>query len=158
MSVPADIEQLARICQRRNLKIAVAESLTSGLLASTIGRGTNAKDWFCGGIVAYRTAVKESLLGVPHGLDPCSAACARQLARGARDVLHADISVATTGVGGPDPEDGHDPGTVYLGWATAHGDEALLLSLDGPPQAVLDRTVRESVTLLIELASRAPER
>ncbi|WP_127473025.1 CinA family protein [Microbacterium sulfonylureivorans] len=150
-----DVERLARLCRARDVSVAVAESLTSGLLASAVGSGPEAGDWFCGGVVAYRTEVKVSLLGVARGVDPCSEACARQLARGARALLHADISVATTGVGGPDPEGGHEPGTVYLGWATADDDGALFLNLTGPPERVLARAVDESLVLLGDLAGRA---
>jgi nicotinamide-nucleotide amidase len=115
------IAHLSRLAQERGLTIAVAESLTSGLLASEVGKGENAGDWFSGGVVAYRMPVKVEVLGVPKALDPCSPECAQALAEGVRTLLRSDIAVATTGVGGPDPEDGHLPGTVYLGWASAQG-------------------------------------
>ncbi|MFE5409505.1 CinA family protein [Microbacterium sp. NPDC056569] len=145
------LERAARLAQEHGLKIGVAESLTSGLLAATVGKGENAKDWFCGGIVAYRMEVKADLLGVPVDQDPCSPECARQLARGARELLGTDITVSTTGVGGPDPEDGHEPGTVHLGWATADADGSHLLNLDGGPEEVLRQAVDASLTLLAEI-------
>jgi len=145
-----DAEDLARACTQRGLSLAVAESLTSGMLASAVGSGPDAQDWFCGGIVAYRTEVKERLLGLPAGVDPCSAICARQLAIGARGLLGADIAVSTTGVGGPEPEGGHAPGTVFLGWATAAAAGSRLLTLTGEPEAVLDQTVDAALALLLE--------
>ena len=140
------------------VRIAVAESLTSGLLCAEVGKGDDASAWFAGGVVAYLMDVKESVLGVEPGIDPCSAACARQLARGVRLLMDADVAVSTTGVGGPDPEDGHAPGTVYLGWATAAGEGHRLCHFDGDPGAVLDAAVREAVGLLASLAEDAARR
>lgn len=143
-----DIERLSDLARERGLRVAVAESLTSGQLASTVGAGADASEWFAGGIVAYLTDVKERVLGLIPGTDPCSAACAEQLATGARDLLDADLCVSTTGVGGPDPEGGHAPGTVYLGWATADAVGHRRLALTGDPEEVLAATVEAAVRLL----------
>lgn len=145
------IDRLSRTARERGLTMAVAESLTSGLLASEVGKGESAGDWFSGGVVAYRMPVKTHLLGVPDGTDPCSAECATALAAGVRALLSADIAVSTTGVGGPDPEDGHAPGTVYLGWATSDGSGADELQLDGGPDDVLSATVHRALLLLTRL-------
>ncbi|WP_136043172.1 MULTISPECIES: CinA family protein [unclassified Microbacterium] len=142
------IERLSDLARERGLRVAVAESLTSGQLASTVGAGSEASEWFAGGVVAYLTDVKERVLGLVPGTDPCSAACAEQLATGARDLLDADLCVSTTGVGGPDPEGGHPPGTVYLGWATADAVGHRRLALTGDPEEVLAATVEAAVRLL----------
>lgn len=131
--------------------MAVAESLTSGAVASAIGRGESASEWFAGGVVAYLMRVKEDLLGVRPGIDPCSAECAEQLARGVRERLDADVAVSTTGVGGPDPEDGHAPGTVFIGWATADETGHRFHRIDGSPAKVVEETVATAVALLAEL-------
>jgi nicotinamide-nucleotide amidase len=146
--VTEDIERLSDLARERDLRVAVAESLTSGQLASTVGAGADASEWFAGGIVAYLTDVKERVLGLTPGTDPCSAACAEQLATGARDLFEADLCVSTTGVGGPDPEGGHAPGTVYLGWATADAVGHRRLALTGEPEEVLAATVEAAVRLL----------
>lgn len=143
-----DIERLSDLARERGLRVAVAESLTSGRLANTVGSGADASEWFAGGIVAYLTDVKERVLGLVPGTDPCSAACAEQLATGARVLLDADVSVSTTGVGGPDPEGAHEPGTVYLGWATADAVGHRRLALTGAPEEVLAATVEAAVRLL----------
>ena len=77
-----------------------------------------------------------------------------QLAVGVRELLDADIAISTTGVGGPDPEDGHAPGTVYIGWATAdhHGEH--LLRLEGDPEEVITEATRRAVRLLTEIVRR----
>lgn len=149
----ADLERLSR-AGRLGVRVAVAESLTSGQLCSEVGRGGDASAWFVGGVVAYHTRAKEEALGLAPGTDPCSAACAAQLAVGVRALLGADIAVSTTGVGGPEPEGGHAPGTVYLGWATEAGSGHRLLQLQGEPDSVLRDAVRAAVSLLAEVAER----
>lgn len=144
-------ERLAAAARDRDVRIAVAESLTCGKLASTVGDGNDAESWFAGGVVAYQVQVKESVLGVEPGIDPCSAECAEQLALGVRELLGVDIAVSTTGVGGPDPQDGHEPGTVYIGWATEDGAGHTRFDLPGGPDRVLDRTVDEAVAILERL-------
>ncbi|WP_345751927.1 CinA family protein [Microbacterium rhizophilus] len=150
MSSP--IHHLRDAARERGLTVAVAESLTSGLLASEVGKGEAAGEWFSGGVVAYRMPVKTHVLGVPDGTDPTSPECATALATGVRALLDADVAVSTTGVGGPDDEDGHPAGTVYLGWATADDAGAEHFRFDGEPEDVLAATVDHAVRLLVRLA------
>ena len=149
-----DATELAHEALNQGLRIAVAESLTSGMLCNAIGAAEQASEWFAGGVVAYTVETKERVLGLEPGTDPCSPQCAVQLAVGARELLGADIAVSTTGVGGPDPEDGHAPGTVYLGWATAEHSGEHLLRLEGDPEEVIRETTRRAVRLLTDLARR----
>ena len=152
------LEQISSHALRAGIRIAVAESLTSGCLASRIGVGEQASEWFAGGVIAYQMRTKHDVLGVPEDIDPCSAECAELLAVGVRRVVGADIAVSATGVGGPDPEDGHAPGTVYLGWSVGDETGHRLLQLDGGPEEVLDATVDAAVELLASLVSKAPSR
>jgi len=142
------LDRVSDVAAERGLRICVVESLTSGRLASTIGAGADAGEWFAGGIVAYLTDVKESLLGLTPGTDPCSPECAEHLAASALRLFDADVCISTTGVGGPDPEGGHEPGTVYVGWATGDGVGHRRLALSGDPQEVLDETVDTAMRLL----------
>ena len=144
-----DVQQLSDLARARGLRIAVAESLTSGTLAGTIGDGHQASEWFAGAVVAYMVAAKERVLGLVPGTDPCSAACAEQLARGARELFDVDIAVSTTGVGGPEPEGGHPAGTVFLGWATRTATGHRRLDIDGDPDRVLAATVDAAVRMLV---------
>lgn len=142
-------ERLARSAKERGIRLAVAESLTCGLLSAAIGEAPEAEAWYAGGVIAYQTAVKETILRLEPGTDPCSAACAEQLARGVRALLDVDLAVSTTGVGGPDPQDGHAPGTVYLGWATASEVGHHRFDFEGDPEQVLRQTVDEALALLV---------
>ncbi|MFD5213803.1 CinA family protein [Microbacterium sp. NPDC058345] len=150
-----DVTQLSDLARSRGIRVAVAESLTSGTLAGAVGEGESASEWFAGGITAYMTEVKERVLGLRPGTDPCSAECAEQLARGARELFDVDLAVSTTGVGGPDPQDGHPPGTVYLGWATRSATGHRRLDLDGDPDEVLSATIEAAVRMLAFHAAEA---
>lgn len=148
-----DIDDLAQRAQATNTVVAVAESLTSGNLAAKIGAAEGASDWFAGGVVAYRVATKQRVLGLREGVDPCSAECAEQMASATRELVGADIAVSVTGVGGPDAQDGHAPGTVYLGWSDERGTGHVLLQYDGEPEEVIDASATAAVDLLL---SRMP--
>ena len=133
--------------------LAVAESLTGGLLAARIVDVPGASAVLRGGVVAYATDLKHTLLGVDAGLldrrgavDP---EVAEQMATGVRDRLGATWGLATTGVAGPDPQDGHPPGTVFVGLAGPAGRRALALVLAGDRAAVRAGTVDAALTLLL---------
>jgi nicotinamide-nucleotide amidase len=105
---------VAALLAAHGLTLAVAESLTGGLVASRLVNVPGASDWFRGGVVSYASEVKFSILGVPEG-PVVSAATAAAMAAGVRDLLGADVGLGVTGVAGPDPLEGEPPGTVYLG-------------------------------------------
>ncbi len=100
----------------RGLTLGVAESLTGGLIASRLVNVTGASTWFRGGVVSYASDVKFSLLGVTPG-PVVSASAAQQMAEGVRRTVGSDVGLAITGVAGPQPQDGHAPGTVFVGWS-----------------------------------------
>jgi nicotinamide-nucleotide amidase len=102
----------------RGLSFAVAESLTGGLIASRLVDVPGASNWFRGGVVAYDSAVKHSVLGVPEG-PVVTADAAVAMAEGARRVLGADVALGITGVAGPERQEGVAPGTVFVGLAFA---------------------------------------
>ncbi len=98
--------------------LGVAESLTGGMVASVLARAEGSSDWFAGGVVAYRRSVKHDVLGVPPG-PVVTERAAVAMAEGVACLLGADIGVGLTGAGGPDPQDGAPPGTVWM--AVHHG-------------------------------------
>ncbi|QYH19591.1 nicotinamide-nucleotide amidohydrolase family protein [Corynebacterium aquatimens] len=104
--------------------IAFCESLTAGLAAATLASVPGASDVLRGGLITYATDVKVGLANVDkHVLEECgpvSPAVAREMARGARAACGADWAVALTGVAGPDPQDGHPVGEVWIGLAGPH--------------------------------------
>ncbi|MGA5873460.1 CinA family protein [Streptomyces cinereoruber] len=109
----------------RGQTLAVAESLTGGLVAAELTGVPGASASFRGSVTAYATALKHELLGVDAALlaergavDP---EVASQMAAGVRARLGADWGLATTGVAGPDPQDGQPVGTVYVAVAGPAG-------------------------------------
>ena len=149
MSVVADV---ISALLARGLTIAVAESLTGGLLVADLISVPGASAVVRGGVVAYATDLKASLLGVDAALlaasGPIHPDVARQLADGVRTRLAADIGISTTGVAGPDPQDGHAPGEVWLGFAIGGDVSAVGLSLGGDRDAIRRETVSESLSRL----------
>jgi nicotinamide-nucleotide amidase len=112
------LERLHRSLAGRQQTVAVAESLTGGLLAAALTSTAGASATFRGGVVAYATDLKARLVGVPESLlaeqGPVAAQVALELARGVRDRLSASWGVGVTGVAGPQPQDGKPVGTVFL--------------------------------------------
>ena len=104
---------VASLLVARGLTLAVAESLTGGLVASRLVNVSGASEWFRGGVVSYASDVKYSLLDVPEG-PVVSAAAAAAMATGVAAKLGADVGLAVTGVAGPDSQEGHPPGTVFM--------------------------------------------
>lgn len=145
----------------RSETIAVAESLTGGLVLATLVGVPGASAVVRGGVVAYATPVKASVLGVSATLLAARGAVdpevARQMAAGVREVLTVDgepatWGISTTGVAGPDPQDGKAVGTVFVGIASADGATAWELHLDGDREAIRRATVSE---LLARMSSTA---
>jgi len=143
-------EQVARIAalvEDGSLSVACAESLTAGGVASALARGENAASWFRGAVVAYDSQVKFEVLGVAEG-PVITAACARQMAAGVAEQLRANVSVATTGVGGPDPEEGEPAGTVYVATYMDGRTHAVRHEFDGDPASVIEQSIDAALTQL----------
>ena len=149
---------LIRHLTTRGLTVAVAESLTGGLLVAELIRPAGASAVVRGGVVAYATAIKSSVLGVDTELLAEHGAVhplvAEQMAAGIRRVLsidgrEADIGISTTGVAGPDPQDGRQPGAVYLGLSQARGTRSIGLTLSGDRDTIRRETVSAAIDYLI---------
>lgn len=144
--------EIARIAQDGGLTVAVAESLTGGKIACHLAAAPAASEWFRGGVVAYSSEVKYDMLGVPRG-PVISRQCAGAMATGVARLLDATLTVAATGVGGPDSQDGEPPGTVWLAVAAGAEVRAELKRFDGDPADVLDSTVLEALRMLRDVAT-----
>lgn len=143
----ATVERIAEVAGRCSWTVGCAESLTSGAIASALGAGPQASEWFRGGVVAYAVGVKHDLLDVPQ-VPVVSREAALAMAQGARARLGADVAVAVTGVGGPEPQDGLEPGTVWVGVAWPEGEHAEHHVLDGSPEEVVERTTQRALEVL----------
>ncbi|MGW3112443.1 CinA family protein [Streptomyces sp. NPDC001091] len=157
--------ELVRLLKVNGETLAVAESLTGGLVAAEITSVPGASQVFRGSVTAYATELKHRLLGVDAGLLARSGAVdpqvAGQMAAGVREALGADWGIATTGVAGPDPQDGQPVGTVYVavdgprgqGSPSAPGGKVEALRLNGSRAEIRMESVRSVLALLLaELA------
>ncbi|WP_163548895.1 competence/damage-inducible protein A [Candidatus Frankia nodulisporulans] len=136
----------------RSATLAVAESITGGLLAGRLTEVPGSSAVFRGGVVSYATQVKASVLGVDADVlatqGPVSAATAAAMATGVRDRLGADYGLSTTGVAGPGSAQGHPPGTVHLGLAGPRGVITRLVRLPGDRARVRMFAVVSALDLL----------
>jgi nicotinamide-nucleotide amidase len=132
----------------RGLSLAVAESLTGGLIASRLVNVPGASSWFKGAVVSYSSEVKRSLLGLGEG-PVVTAAAAEAMAVGVRAQLDTDVGLGITGVAGPTEEEGQPAGTVFVG--LAFRDEpatSVALRLPGDRQRVREYSAISALDLL----------
>jgi nicotinamide-nucleotide amidase len=133
--------------------LAVAESLTGGLLAATLVDVPGASRVFRGALVVYATDLKASLAGVPADLlarrGPVDPDVALALAEGVRTRCGANWGLSTTGVAGPEPQDGIPVGTVFIGCAGPGAAEVRQLQLYGDRPTIRYGTVGAALALLV---------
>jgi nicotinamide-nucleotide amidase len=135
------------LLRARGLTLALAESVSGGLAATRLSAVPGTREVFKGGVVAYASQVKFELLGVPRGPVVCATA-AQAMADGARRLLGADVGLATTGVAGPEEQDGQPVGTVFLGVALGERAEATEVRLPGDPDRIRQYAVISALDYL----------
>lgn len=149
---------VARLTQA-GLTIAAAESLTGGLVCSALVDVPGASAVLRGSVTAYATELKAQVLGVDAArlasVGPVDAQVAQEMADGVAQLLGADVAVATTGVAGPGPADGHEAGTVYIAAIAPWGSVWRLLQLEGQRSQIRAQTVRHVLVLALELLDQA---
>ncbi|WP_394938174.1 competence/damage-inducible protein A [uncultured Ilumatobacter sp.] len=118
------------LCRQRGLTLAVAESVTGGLVGGRLTDIPGSSDVFRGGVISYATDVKQTLLGVGEG-PVVSEIAARQMAVGVRDRLGADIGLSLTGVAGPAEQDGQPVGTLFVGMVGPGFEEVRQANMPG---------------------------
>ncbi|MEJ7844865.1 MAG: competence/damage-inducible protein A [Acidimicrobiales bacterium] len=138
---------VARLLEARGLTLAVAESVTGGMIAARLTDVAGVSAVLRGGVVAYSSEVKTAVLGVPAG-PVITEAAARAMADGVRRALGADVGLATTGVAGPDEAEGRPAGTVIVGLALGEVVEAVELRLPGNRRGVRELGTISALDLL----------
>lgn len=148
----AQVLERARV---RGLRLAVAESLTGGMVASTLVEAPGASRVLVGAVVAYAARIKAEVLGVDAErlarTGPVDRVVCEQMAAGAARLMGAELGVATTGVAGPGPADGHEAGVVHIAacapWALGHRE----LLLPGGRHAIRVAATTAALELLGEI-------
>ena len=136
----------------RGESVAVAESLTGGLLSATLSQRPGSSATYRGGLVVYATDLKGSLAGVPEALlathGAVAAETAEALAFGARSRLGATWGISVTGVAGPSEQEGKPVGTVHIALAGPSGSQVRTVRLPGDRDRVRLLTVTAALDLL----------
>lgn len=143
--------ELGDIASRNGIRVAVAESLTSGRIAAALGATSGSGEWFRGAVVAYSREVKHRVLEVPRG-PVVSEAAARAMAAHVRTLFAATLALGVTGAGGPDGQDGAEPGSVWFAIATENSVHAWHRMFDGEPPEVVAQVVDHAVESLRDAA------
>jgi PncC family amidohydrolase len=143
------------ICALQGKTLATAESLTGGGIGAILTCIPGASSVFKGGIISYTNEVKRGLLGVSkqdlEHCGPVSEPVARQMALGARRMLHADIAVSVTGLAGPSGDEfGQAVGTVFIGYADAASTRVREYHFEGDREAVRDQTIEAALDMILE--------
>lgn len=149
---PVDLGALQARLIESGTTVAVAESLTGGLLSAALTELAGASAFLRGGLVVYATDLKSRLAGVSVELlderGAVDADVALSLARGARDRLSATYGLSLTGVAGPEPQDGAAVGTVYVGLAGPVGETVAQRHFDGGRSEIRRQAVAAALELL----------
>jgi len=149
MSTPKQhVEQIIAYLSERGETISVAESLTAGGLANAITSASGSSAVFVGGITAYRNEIKSTMLDVDPAIiekhTVVSEEVANEMADGARKVFGTTWAISTTGAAGPEPLEGHQPGSV---WIAIRGpiNQAIQLNLEGEREQVRNGTISTAI-------------
>ena len=136
--------------------LATAESCTGGGIGAALTAIPGSSAVYKGGIISYTNWVKHNLLRVDEGLlneaGAVSAPVAEAMAKGAREVLEADVAVSVTGLAGPGGDDyGNPVGRVYIGYSDEKVTFHREFTFSGDREAVRRQTIEEALKLILEL-------
>ena len=154
--VPLDglAERLVQRLRERSWSIATGESLTAGLVSSTIASVPGCSAVFRGSVVAYAPEVKTEVLNVPVELlrqGIVTEEVARALAQGARSRLGATVGVGTTGAAGPDDHDGMPVGTACIAVCSPWGERVRTVRVTGDRSQVRHAVTQAAMEAALEI-------
>ncbi len=134
--IPTLEMRIGAILSERQLKLAIAESCTGGLLSHRITNVPDSSAYFTGGIVAYSYEAKAALLGVSWDTLNTKGAVSKEtvleMARGARNTFQSDLAVSVSGIAGPGGGTAEKPvGTTWVAFVAADGEWTRHFSWDG---------------------------
>jgi len=138
----------------RQHTLATAESLTGGLIGAVLTAVPGASSVYLGGVISYATRLKATLAGVAPvtlaEVGPVAARTAEEMAAGIARRCEATWGLAVTGVAGPEPQDGHPVGQVFVAVAAAgNGVQVRELSLLGDREAIRRQCTERAFDLLL---------
>ena len=144
---------LIKKLQEKNLTIAVAESLTGGLIAASLTEVPGASSVFKGSITAYVDEIKQSVLNVKSetitNFTSISEQVALEMAINVRKIMKSDIGISATGVAGPEKSAGFLPGLVFVAISIGDHNMCQKLELTGDRTQIRNQTVQEILQLTL---------
>lgn len=126
--------------------MATAESLTGGRISCVLGAAPSSSEWYQGSVVAYASSVKHRLLNVSDQV--VSEASARAMACAVAELLEADVALSITGVGGPEPQESHEPGTIWFGLFDGGVTTTEFRYFPAGPQSIIDFATTRALELI----------
>lgn len=145
-------QQIADLLKKSKLTVAVAESITGGLISSRLTNVSGSSDFFIGGIVCYSPRVKVTQVGVPAGIISqygiVSKEVAVSLAEEIKKRFRTDIGLSATGVAGPTPIPPAPVGRVYIALASNRETEWKELNLQGTRTEIREKAAQAALGLL----------
>jgi nicotinamide-nucleotide amidase len=144
---------LIKKLQENNLTIAVAESLTGGLVAASLTEIPGASKVFKGSITAYVDEIKQNVLNVKQetiaNFTSISEQVALEMAINVRTIMKSDIGISTTGVAGPEKSAGFAPGLVFVAISIGDHNMCQKLEITGDRSKIRNQTVHEILQLTL---------
>ena len=152
-------ESLHDLCVSKRVSVAVAESCTSGLIASKLTLKSGSSTFFKGGIIAYQNDIKIKILEVDERVilqyTEVSAEVVKQMAEGVRKSFLADYSIAISGYAGPSGGTNNNPiGTVFIAILSASGVDIERFVFSGDRQSVVNQASEKSLSLLYDAVKK----
>ena len=149
------LESLHDLCVSKGISVAVAESCTSGLIASKLTLKSGSSTFFKGGIIAYQNDIKIKQLGVDEQVileyTEVSAEVVRQMAEGVSKIFSADYSIAISGYAGPSGGTNNNPiGTVFIAILSASEVDVERFVFSGNRQSIVNQASEKSLSLLYD--------
>ncbi|NTU16815.1 competence/damage-inducible protein A [Bacillus subtilis] len=149
------VKELSIACKEKGITISAAESFTGGLFSEWLTVHSGASKLFAGGVVCYTNDVKQNVLGVKkETLDRFGAVskeCASELAKGVQKLTGSDIGISFTGVAGPDAQEGHEPGHVFIGISANGKEEVHEFHFAGSRTGIRKRGAKYGCHLILKL-------
>lgn len=153
-------QELVQLLLQQKMTLATAESLTGGLVATTICQVPGASAVFLEGIVSYSVESKILRLGVLRQslqeFSPVSPQVALQMAIGIRSGLDTDFGLSTTGVAGPDTQDdwGNPKGLFYIAVATRENSWVYRFMEKGSREEIRQKASAKALEIALALAKQ----
>lgn len=160
MNLSITIENLAietgKLLKERGLLLATAESCTGGGLSYWLTSVPGSSEWFERGFVTYSNSAKIDMLGVQsetlEQFGAVSEEVANEMADGALNYSPADISIAITGIAGPDGGTLEKPvGTVWLAWSHSMTTLTKQYHFKGDRQSIRHQAMEQALSVLLAI-------